>query len=475
MRRSTAASVTPSVTASPATLPAVGPALLAVVALVAGLLTAVGTGPAAAAPAATNLTLSGPASGRITSRVPLASTLTDGAGNPLAGQKVTLQRARGSQWVTVSTATTGPRGRATIRPVVTSSRDRYRSVYAGTADHAAAASAVHVVTGTKYYTTLRISGARKVVDERQAALVAEWKANNGKPISGAWVRLYSRPKGQAWRLNRTAKLGPNGYTVFRLRPRVDTRYMMRGVPGSWYRSDASPKWTIDNVPPARPWYDPPRAPRPGKLPAQRRGFGSGAYVRVMPIPNGVWNHMKGISWRPGCPVGRSGLRLIRTNYWGFDGYRHRGELIVNAKITHKYVGVLRDLYAAKLPLRAMYRVDRFGYSARSGGGNDFASMRHDNTSAFNCRWVTGNPGTTSPHSTGRAFDLNTWENPYRSRQGWLPNTWWVGRADARVAWRSGQHRVVKILRRNGFSWTYGNGDSQHFDGREIKVGATFTG
>ena len=35
----------------------------------------------------------------------------------------------------------------------------------------------------------------------------------------------------------------------------------------------------------------------------------------------------------------------------------------------------------------------------------------------------------------------------------------------RVAWRSDGHEVVRILRRYGFSWTYGVSDSQHFDAR----------
>ena len=70
----------------------------------------------------------------------------------------------------------------------------------------------------------------------------------------------------------------------------------------------------------------------------------------------------------------------------------------------------------------MYRVDRFGWSSRSRGGDDYASMAAGNTSAFNCRDVTGRPGVRSPHSWGRSLDVNTWENPYRSAQGIVPNS-----------------------------------------------------
>ena len=89
-------------------------------------------------------------------------------------------------------------------------------------------------------------------------------------------------------------------------------------------------------------------------------------------------------------------------------------------------GALAEMYRKKLPIRAMYRVDRFGWSSRVRGGDDYRSMAAGNTSAFNCRDVVGKPGVRSPHSYGRSLDLNTWENPYRSRQGTVPNTWWMG-------------------------------------------------
>jgi hypothetical protein len=33
----------------------------------------------------------------------------------------------------------------------------------------------------------------------------------------------------------------------------------------------------------------------------------------------------------------------------------------------------------------------------------------------------------------------------------------------RVAWRSASHEVVEVMARHGLRWTYGNGDTQHFD------------
>jgi hypothetical protein len=90
-------------------------------------------------------------------------------------------------------------------------------------------------------------------------------------------------------------------------------------------------------------------------------------------------------------------------------------------------------------------------------------MQAGNSSGFNCRGVVGNPSVRSPHSYGTAIDLNTWENPYRSAQGTVPNRWWQSRSHPLVAWRSSSHVVVRIMASHGLRWTYGLGDTQHFD------------
>ena len=90
-------------------------------------------------------------------------------------------------------------------------------------------------------------------------------------------------------------------------------------------------------------------------------------------------------------------------------------------------------------------------------------MAAGNTSAFNCRQVVNRPGVRSPHSYGRSLDINTWENPYRSPTGLVPNSWWQRHSHPLVAWRSRAHPVVRIMARHGLRWTYGMSDTQHFD------------
>lgn len=407
--------------------------------------------------------------------VQLTATLTSN-GAPAVGQQVVVQNHDGTTWRPVATGTTDVAGVLTVPVTLTRTVNRYQAVYAGDATHLPSTAPMVTITGKPWSPVLVIGGSTRVVDETAGSITATWRAQDGRPVAGARVRLYHLPRGaRSWSIIGDGLTNANGVRAFTIRPRVDTRYRLFGFPGRWWSADVSSDRFVDNVPPARPWRDPASAPRPKPLPAQMRAWGAGANVVVKRIPDAVWNHMTGISWHRGCPVGRSGLRLISTNYWGFDGYRHRGQLVVNAGIVHKYRGALQGLHSARIPIRAMYRVDRFGYSSRSGGGNDFASMAHDNTSAFNCRWVTGNPGVRSPHSTGRSWDINTWENPYRSRVGWLPNSWWAHRSDPRVAWRTSDHQVVRILRANGFRWTYAGSDAQHFDGRVAVGGITFSG
>jgi hypothetical protein len=112
----------------------------------------------------------------------------------------------------------------------------------------------------------------------------------------------------------------------------------------------------------------------------------------------------GPSWHPGCPVAPSGLRLVSISAWGFDGHPYRGRLIVNRDAVPAVSRVMRRLFALHYPIRRMRPVSAYG-------ADDHRSMAADNTSAFNCRFVSG---TTrwSQHAYGRAIDLNPLENPY---------------------------------------------------------------
>ena len=118
------------------------------------------------------------------------------------------------------------------------------------------------------------------------------------------------------------------------------------------------------------------------------------------------------SWRPGCPVPVEQLRAIDVRHFGNDGAVHTGRLIVAANLANGMVDILRDLYNARFPIQRMEPIDVYG-------GDDMRSIKANNTSAFNCREVTGGGGW-SEHAYGRAIDVNPFVNPYVKGSTVLP-------------------------------------------------------
>jgi 5-hydroxyisourate hydrolase-like protein (transthyretin family) len=388
-----------------------------------------------------------------------------GNGSPIAEAQVLVERRVDGDWSEVSVVVTDEDGRATVGQTLARDADDnvFRATYDGDDLHEAASSGAYRAPLRRRETVVSVGGPDRVVDEQQVAVRVRWRTRSGLAVPGR-VQLWRRKGGDDWRRFRRVRTGSDGLAVVEVTPREDTRWRATAPRLDWATRDRSGVHRIDNLPPGSPVRLPAGAPRPRvDLPRQDRATGDGANASVSRIPDRIWQQMTGRSWHAGCPVGRSGLRLLRINYWGYDGYRYRGELVARTDAVDNMRGALTALYARRLPIRSMYRVDRFGWSRTLQGADDYRSMAAGNTSAFNCRDVVGRPGVRSPHSWGRSLDLNTWENPYRSSQGWVPNAWWPSRSHARVAWRSREHAVVQVMLAHGFRWTYGTGDSHHFD------------
>ena len=417
----------------------------------------------AAEPVATQVSLDAPPA-YAGNETTLLVTLAADTGEPVGGAQVTLERRTDGAWGVVATLTTDAEGRASQRlPLERDPRDNVVRVrYDGDTEHAPADRQARLELKRRASTVV-VRGPAQVEDGRPVPVKVRWTTRSGAPVRGA-VQVFRALGRGPWQKVRTVRTDDGGRAELRTTPRQDSRWRARGVRQAWVDGDRSAVHRVDNVAPGVPVKLPRSAPRPRRsLPAQPHAVGEGANVRVGRIPDRVWRQMTGISWHRGCPVGRAGLRLVRVNYWDYRGYARRGELVASSGAARAMGAALAEMFRRQLPVRAMYRVDRFGWGKRSRGGDDYASMAAGNTSAFNCRDVTGRPGVRSPHSYGRSLDLNTWENPYRSARGTVPNTWWQGHAHPRVAWRSRSHAVVALMARHGFRWTYGLGDTQHFD------------
>ena len=181
---------------------------------------------------------------------------------------------------------------------------------------------------------------------------------------------------------------------------------------------------------------------------------------ISPIGSDLQKTMTGRSWRPGCPVGFSDLRLVTAKHWGFDGRVRTGRLVVHRTVAKPVVRVLQRLYDGRFPIRRMRLIDAYG-------GSDFRSIEADNTSAFNCRRVEG---TTrwSMHAYGLAIDVNPIENPYVFAGGRVAHRAsrpYVDRTRIRpgMAYRGGT--PVNAFAAIGWSWGgawSGAKDYQHF-------------
>jgi hypothetical protein len=118
------------------------------------------------------------------------------------------------------------------------------------------------------------------------------------------------------------------------------------------------------------------------------------------------------SWREGCPVAPEDLRAVTVSHWGFDGAPGSGTLIVAASVAEDVVAIMASLYAERFPIERMEPVEVYD-------GDDDRSMAANNTSAFNCRPVTGG-SSWSEHSYGTAIDVNPLVNPYVREDTVLP-------------------------------------------------------
>ncbi|MBC9715774.1 M15 family metallopeptidase [Streptomyces sp. TRM66268-LWL] len=166
------------------------------------------------------------------------------------------------------------------------------------------------------------------------------------------------------------------------------------------------------------------------------------------------------AWRPECPVGRTELRRLEMNHWGFDGKIHRGALVVRDDVADSLVRVFTDLFEHRFPIRRMEPIEAYG-------GDDDASMRADNTSAFNCRrqGQANAPSTKSPHANGRAVDINPMENPWRDGRCdcWQPSAAHSSRTPGRgKILENGP--VWRAFTTEGWIWQdISTADYQHFD------------
>lgn len=128
------------------------------------------------------------------------------------------------------------------------------------------------------------------------------------------------------------------------------------------------------------------------------------------IDDATFGRMRGKSYKAECTLPRSELRYLKVLHRNLAGDILLGEIICNEAISGDLLEIFRTLYDAAYPIERMVLIDE--YNAQDG-----PSMRANNSSAFNFRFIAGT-AKLSNHSRGMAVDINPLYNPcVRVRNG----------------------------------------------------------
>lgn len=257
-------------------------------------------------------------------------------------------------------------------------------------------------------------------------------------MSGRTVRLavwawFPREKTWRWSYTHPTRTGANG--VFSTVLSHDNGFVGKRT------------WRVESNYASDPdrWF----STRTVEYKAARLDFSTGSVTAAM-VPH---------TYRAGCPVGPSQLTRISMNHFGFDGRVHTGHMIVRSTEVRRFRTVCTAAFTSHFPMRVMK--DPSPYR------NDDNSMAADNNYAFFCRQVNGNPYVMSPHSYGRAVDVNPVENPYhKPNDVWSPPNGlpYVDRSNRRPGMLFSDSPMTRSFIANDFTWLSGF-EWQHFQVR----------
>lgn len=122
------------------------------------------------------------------------------------------------------------------------------------------------------------------------------------------------------------------------------------------------------------------------------------------ISEEVFKRIEGKSYKKDCKMSLDDLRYLSVLHYNFNGEVKKGEIICNVLISEALIDIFKELYEAKYPIEKIRLIDE--YDALDG-----PSMRDNNSSAFNYRFIAGTE-KLSNHSWGLAIDINPLYNPY---------------------------------------------------------------
>ncbi len=172
--------------------------------------------------------------------------------------------------------------------------------------------------------------------------------------------------------------------------------------------------------------------------------------------------MRKYSLKDDGPVGIEDLRMVEVMYFDFNGaIREDGELIVHEDVAEEIGEIFGEIFEAGFRIEQIRPVYHYK-------GNDKLSMKANNTSAFNCRYITGDDTRFSVHAYGKAIDINPVQNPYVKGDAVLPEEGrnYLKRNVNKKGMIKAGGPVVEAFKNRGWEWG-GNWknlkDYQHFE------------
>lgn len=149
--------------------------------------------------------------------------------------------------------------------------------------------------------------------------------------------------------------------------------------------------------------------------------------------------------------------ILDVKYYSFDSKIHKGQLIINKSVEKDIKEIFEIILANKFPINKIVPIVKYDWS-------DDASMKDNNTSAFNYRNIAGT-NRLSNHSFGRAIDINPLINPVLHKDGTVSPA--NSKYDpSKPGTFSQDNFIVKEFLKRGWRWG-GNfsqyKDNHHFD------------
>lgn len=143
---------------------------------------------------------------------------------------------------------------------------------------------------------------------------------------------------------------------------------------------------------------------------------------------------------------------IEVRYFNFENEDKLGIVICNKNVSDDLTHIFNEIFELKFPIERISPISVFD-------NDDEKSVRGNNTSCFNFRYVIGS-NKLSDHSTGNAIDINPMQNP------------WVHPSAHKIDGRKYEPNqkgtitkdIVDIFSKYGWNWggNWRNPDYQHF-------------